>query len=63
MGLRHPATVAEGQGAVRDKIARHLGYRRTTTSHGPVPWSRRPEEEHEPYGHRVLSRCGETGVE
>jgi hypothetical protein len=28
--LCHPATVAEGQGAVRDKIARHLGYARTT---------------------------------
>jgi hypothetical protein len=28
--LCHPATVAEGQGAVRDKIARHLGYGRTT---------------------------------
>ena len=28
--LCHPATVAEGQGAVRDKIARYLGHGRTT---------------------------------
>jgi len=28
--LCHPATVAEGQGAVRGKIARYLGYGRTT---------------------------------
>jgi hypothetical protein len=62
MGLRHPATVAEGQGAVRDKGRPVLGLRRTTIER-PVPWSRRPEDEPEPSGHGVLSRCGETGVE
>ena len=51
-----------GQGAVRDKDRPVLGLRRTTIER-PGPWSRRPEDEPEPSGHGVLSRCGETGVE
>jgi hypothetical protein len=54
--LCHPATVAEGQGAVRDKDRPVLGLRQTTIER-PGPWSRRPEDEPEPSGHRVLSRC------
>jgi len=50
------------RGAVRDKDRPVLGLRRTTIER-PGPWSRRPEDEPEPSGHGVLSRCGETGVE
>ena len=38
------------------KIARYLGYGRRPSSE-PGPWSRRPEDEPEPSGHGVLSRC------
>jgi len=58
----YPATVTEGQGAVRDKIARYLVYR-GRPSNKPGPGSRRPKDEPEPSGPGVLSRCGETGVE
>ena len=53
--LCHPATVAEGQRAARDKIARYLGVGRATIERaGAVVEA--AEEEPEPYGHGVLSR-------
>ena len=52
--LCHPATVAEGQGATRDKVTRYLDVGRPTGERAVVEAA---EEEPGLYGHVVLSRC------
>jgi hypothetical protein len=53
-GLCHPATVAEGQGATRDKVTRYLDVGWATGERAVVEAA---EEEPGLYGHGVLSRC------
>ena len=55
-GHCHPATVAEGQGAARDKIARHLDVERATGERAVVVVEA-AEEASGLYGHGALSRC------
>jgi hypothetical protein len=55
-GLCHPATVAEGQGATRDKVARYLDVGRATGERVVVVVEA-AEEDSGLYGHGVLSRC------
>ena len=59
--LCHPATVAEGQGAARDKIARYLGVGRTTIERAEAVVEA-AEEEPEEYGHLVeqMDRSGKV---
>jgi ParB family chromosome partitioning protein len=59
--LCHPATVAEGQGDARDKIARYLGVGRTTIERAEAVVEA-AEEEPEEYGHLVaqMDRSGKV---
>jgi N6-adenosine-specific RNA methylase IME4/ParB-like chromosome segregation protein Spo0J len=59
--LCHPATVAECQGAVSDKIARYLGVGRTTVERAEAVVAA-AEEEPEEYGHLVeqMDRSGKV---
>ncbi len=59
--LCHPATVAEGQGDARDKIARYLGVGRTTIERAEAVMEA-AEEDPEEYGHLVeqMDRSGKV---
>lgn len=59
--LCHPATVAEGQGDARDKIARYLGVGRTTVERAEAVVDA-AEEAPEEYGHLVeqMDRSGKV---
>ena len=57
--LCHPATVAEGQGDARDKIARYLGVGRTTIERAEAVVEA-AEEEPEEYGH-LLEQMDRSG--
>ena len=59
--LCHPATVAEGQGDARDKIARYLGVGRTTIDRAEAVMEA-AEEDPEEYGHLVeqMDRSGKV---
>lgn len=59
--LCHPATVAEGQGDVRDKIARYLGVGRTTIERAEAVVEA-AEQEPDEYGHLVeqMDRSGKV---
>lgn len=59
--LCHPATMAEGQGDARDKIARYLGVGRTTVEKAEAVVEA-AEEEPEEYGHLVeqMDRSGKV---
>jgi len=60
-GLCHPATVAEGQGDARDKIARYLGVGRTTIDRAEAVIEA-AEEDPEEYGYLVdqMDRSGKV---
>ncbi len=59
--LCHPATVAEGQGDARDKIARYLGVGRTTVERAEAVVAA-AEEDPEEYSHLVeqMDRSGKV---
>ena len=59
--LCHPATVAEGQGDARDKIARYLGVGRTTIERAEAVMEA-AEEDPDEYGHLVdqMDRSGKV---
>lgn len=59
--LCHPATVAEGQGDARDKIARYLGVGRTTIDRAEAVMEA-AEEDPDEYGHLVdqMDRSGKV---